>query len=103
MLNVKNVSKKHWFDTLGWGIMTIMHIVLLELPKRHSLLPLLLPLVHMKLQKLTALNGSPSIYMGFKNGRGFPSSFALRQLEDLPHVTIFFFFNGEIFCRTLVG
>jgi hypothetical protein len=33
MLKVKNVSKKHWFDTLGWGIMKVMHIVLLETTK----------------------------------------------------------------------
>ncbi len=33
MLKVKNVSKKHWFDTLGWGIVKIMHIALLETTK----------------------------------------------------------------------
>ncbi len=75
---------------LGWGIMKIMHIVLLETTKATFFISVLLPLVHMKLQKLTTLNGSPSIYMWFKNGRGFPSSFALRQLVCLPHLTIYF-------------
>jgi hypothetical protein len=33
LLKVKSVSKKHWFDTLGWGMAKVMHIVLLEATK----------------------------------------------------------------------
>jgi hypothetical protein len=49
MLKVKNVSKKHWFDTLGWGIVKIMHIVLLETTKATFFIAISLPLMRMKL------------------------------------------------------
>jgi uncharacterized protein YjcR len=33
LLKVKSVSKKHWSNTLGWGIAQDMHVVLLEATK----------------------------------------------------------------------
>jgi hypothetical protein len=30
LLKVKSVSRKPWFDTLGWGMAKVMHILLLE-------------------------------------------------------------------------
>ncbi len=33
LLKVKSVSKKHWFDTSGWGMAEVMHVVLLEATK----------------------------------------------------------------------
>ncbi len=32
-LKVKSVSRKHWSDTLGWGMAEVMHIILLEVTK----------------------------------------------------------------------
>jgi hypothetical protein len=61
-----------------------------KLPTLHFVLPLSLPLVHTELQKLITFNESPSIYVWFKNERGFSFSFALKQLVHLSHLTIFF-------------
>ncbi len=33
LLKVKSVSRKPWFDTLGWGMVEVMHIILLEVTK----------------------------------------------------------------------
>jgi len=33
LLKVKSVSRKPWFDTLGWGMVEVMHIILLEATK----------------------------------------------------------------------
>jgi hypothetical protein len=33
LLKVKSVSKKHWFNTSGWGMVEVMHVVLLEVTK----------------------------------------------------------------------
>jgi hypothetical protein len=33
LLKVKSVSRKPWFDTSGWGLVEVMHIVLLEATK----------------------------------------------------------------------
>ncbi len=33
LLKVKNGSKKHWFDTSGWGMVEVMHVVLLKATK----------------------------------------------------------------------
>jgi hypothetical protein len=33
LLKVKSVSKMHWSDTSGWGMVEVMHVVLLEATK----------------------------------------------------------------------
>jgi len=33
LLKVKSVFEKHWFDTSRWGMVRVMHIVLLEVTK----------------------------------------------------------------------
>jgi hypothetical protein len=52
MLKIKNVSKKHWFDMLGWGILKIMHIVLLETTKSTFFIAILIAISAYEVTKI---------------------------------------------------
>ncbi len=57
MLKVKYVSQKHWLDFSSWGMVKVMHDVLLKATKQHLLVPTSLLSMQMKLQPLTTHNG----------------------------------------------
>jgi hypothetical protein len=84
MLKVKYVSRKHWSDSLGWGMVEVMHDVLLEAIRASLFMPTSLLLVQMKLQPLTTHNGFQFIYMWCKVGRRFQSFYMLNLLGFLP-------------------
>jgi hypothetical protein len=76
LLKVKNVSKKHWIDGSRWGMVEVMHEVLLEVTKVAFVVKFLsLQLLQTRLLLLTTSNDYPSTCMWSNNGRGFPSSF----------------------------
>ncbi len=83
MFKMKNVGRKHWSDSFGWGMVKVMHGVLLDATK------VAFAFLLMKSQQSIILNGCPYICVLSKLGRGFQSSYVLNLLGFLPHLTIF--------------
>ncbi len=76
LLKVKNVSNKHWIDNSRWGMVEVMHEILLEITKVTFVVKFLsLQLLQTRLLLLTTPSDYPSTCMWSNNGRGFPSSF----------------------------
>ncbi len=92
LLKVKNVSKKHWIDSSRWGMVKVIHEILLEVTKVAFVVKFLsLQLLQTRLLLLTTPNDYPSTCMWSSNGRGFPSSFVYKLWLCLPPLTTFFF------------
>jgi hypothetical protein len=77
MLKVKNVGRKHWSDLFGWGMVEVMHSVLLNVTK------IAFAFLLMKSQQLIIFNGCPSICMLSKLRRGFPILFCVETIGVL--------------------
>ncbi len=54
-LKVKSVSRKHWFDTLGWEMIEVMHVVLLEATKVAFVVA---PIIAVNVDEVTTINNT---------------------------------------------
>jgi hypothetical protein len=55
LFKVKSVSRKHWSDTSGWGMVEVMHIVLLEATKVTFVIA---PFIVVGVDEITTINNT---------------------------------------------
>jgi hypothetical protein len=71
MLKLKNVSKKHWFDTLKWDMVVIVYGVLLNAIKVAFVATAFIRIFTNKITMIEIPNGCQSTYMWSKLKRGW--------------------------------
>jgi len=85
MLKVHNGGRKHWNDSFSWGMVKVMHSVLLNVTKARFAF---VAYISISINELITINNTQwlSIYLYAlsKLGRGFQSSSMLKQLGSLP-------------------